>query len=484
MAFSYEQAFQAMPCYLTVQDPKLRVIQANRRFENDFGDWRGRACYQVYKNRSEPCEDCPVERTFGDGQGHRSEERVRTRNGREVSVIVYTMPLLDATGRVSAVMEMSTDITDIKRLEGRLRDSQSRYRLLFEEVPCYISIQDRDLNLVEANRRFREDFGEGLGCKCYSVYKHRDEPCIPCAVQQTFEDGSVRRSEEVVTTQAGQRRNVLVTSAPVKRANGTVHSVMEMSADITDIRRLQSKLEGIGLLISSISHGLKGLLTGLDGGMYLVDSGMAKADEKRTHQGWEMVQRNIGRIRSTVMNILYYAKEREPRLERVDATALADEVAGLVERRAEECRVAFERRVDESAACFEADPQAVRAMLVNLLENSIDACRVDMRKDAHSVKLSLSGEEDGVSIRVSDNGIGMDRETREKAFSLFFSSKGVEGTGLGLFIANQIATKHGGRIDIESEPGKGTTFTVRLPRAGGSRLAGVPGDAGEERGES
>ena len=68
-----------------------------------------------------------------------------------------------------------------------------------------------------------------------------------------------------------------------------------------------------------------------------------------------------------------------------------------------------------------------------------------------------------LSSLLEDNGIGMDRETREKLFSLFFSSKGIKGTGLGLFISNKIVDKHGGSIRVDSEPGRGTRFLVRLP---------------------
>jgi signal transduction histidine kinase len=64
---------------------------------------------------------------------------------------------------------------------------------------------------------------------------------------------------------------------------------------------------------------------------------------------------------------------------------------------------------------------------------------------------------------VEDNGIGMDRETKEKAFSLFFSSKGLKGTGLGLFISNKIVDKHGGDINVDSEQGRGTRIVIRLP---------------------
>ena len=102
-------------------------------------------------------------------------------------------------------------------------------------------------------------------------------------------------------------------------------------------------------------------------------------------------------------------------------------------------------------------------MLLNLLENSLDACRMDKDKDHHAIGMKIRRETPWVIIEVEDNGIGMDRETREKVFSLFFSSKGIKGTGLGLFISNKIVDKHGGDIKVDSEPGRGTRFEVRLP---------------------
>jgi len=465
MDLPYRRYFEEIPCYVTVQDRGFRVVDSNRRFREDFGDPEGRFCYQVYKHRHERCEICPVDQTFQDGQGHQNEEQVCTLDGREMSVMVYTSPIRDETGAITSVLEISADISDVKRLQRQLKESQRRYRLLFEEVPCFISIQDPELRIVDTNRSFKENFGGFQGSKCYEVYKHRDEECVECAVRRTFKDGKIHHSEEVVTSIQGKQMNTLVFSAPIHDSDGEIQYVMEMSTNITPIRELQSQLESIGLLISSVSHSIKGLLTGLDGGMYLVNTGLQKNNQQRITQGWEMVQRNIERIRGTVMNILYYAKKREPSWEAVAAPALVEEVCGLIEPKAREYGVALRRDVDGGAGEFEADAKAMRSLLINLLENSVDACRVDTKKPSHAVTVGLKGFPDHLVFEIADDGIGMDRRTREKAFSLFFSSKGSEGTGLGLFIANGIAQAHRGQIGIESELDKGTRFVVKIPRS-------------------
>ncbi|MHC4860686.1 MAG: ATP-binding protein, partial [Planctomycetota bacterium] len=137
---------------------------------------------------------------------------------------------------------------------------------------------------------------------------------------------------------------------------------------------------------------------------------------------------------------------------------------GLITDRASELGVELVKEFDGDVGDFQADPQALRSALVNLIENSLDACRMDRKKTEHRVMLGLGGTSDAVRFEISDNGIGMDEETREKAFSLFFSSKGLSGTGLGLFIANKIVRTHGGTIEMESRPGVGTRFEVSIPR--------------------
>jgi PAS domain S-box-containing protein len=464
MEHPYQMYFEVMPAYLTILDRDLRILEANRRFRTDFGEFEGRYCYQVNRNRSERCEQCPAERTFRDGQRHGIEEQYRNLSGQLVSLLVTTTPIRNEAGEITAVMKMATDITELKLLQNQLRESRERYRQLFEEVPCYISIQDRDLRVVEANRQFREDFGDSLGKKCYQIYMHRPQECVPCTVKQTFQDGQGHQSEEVVTSQKGEQVNVLVSTSPIRNAEGQIQHVIEMSANITQIRELQSQLTSLGLVISSISHGIKGLLTSLDGGIYLVNSGLSKNNPERFKQGWQMVERNIARIRTMVLDLLYYAKDRVPEWEIIPALSIAEEVCEVIRNKALELGVEFKCELDPAAGDFEADPKAIRSLLINLVENALDACRVDQKKKSHEVRLELKGAADHVAFEVSDNGIGMDQETRERAFSLFFSSKRGNGTGLGLFISNRIAHAHGGKIELASELDQGSRLTVKIPR--------------------
>ncbi len=465
LPFPFESYFDALPGVVSVQDRDLRIVQSNSRLREFFGDPDGSRCYEFFKKRTEKCPDCPVEESFRTGERSKSESLVIKQNGDEMPVMVFTSPIKNEAGEVIHVMKLAADITEIKKMQKKLFRAQRQLKQFFDEVPCYVSVQNRKLELVAANRRFKEAFGDDVvGAHCYETYKHRSEPCLVCPVAQTFDDGQPRQTEEVVTTMAGNQYNVMVHTSPIRNDSGEVTAVMEMSTNITPLRELQSQLESTGLLISSISHSLRGLLTGLDGGMYLVNCGLTKDDQGRVKKGWEMVTRNIDRIRGTVLNILYYAKEREPDWEEIEADNLADESFALVEPKAIEVKVELTRSVDSDPGTLEGDAAALQSLLVNVLENSVDACRVDHKKLEHRVVLSVGGDDEYVFFDVEDNGIGMDRETREKVFTLFFSSKGTEGTGLGLFMANNIAKVHGGSIEVESEVDVGTRFRVKIPK--------------------
>ena len=118
----------------------------------------------------------------------------------------------------------------------------------------------------------------------------------------------------------------------------------------------------------------------------------------------------------------------------------------------------------EEAGEFEVDKGMLRTALVNVLENGVDACLEDTKKKDHRIAFRVKEEEDKVLFEVEDNGVGMNSETREKMCDLFYSSKARKGTGLGLYITNRTVTQHGGQISVDSKPGLGALFTIKIPR--------------------
>jgi PAS domain S-box-containing protein len=459
--------FNEMPCYVAVYDRSRTVVTANPLHRERFGNSVGRTTADLYAGTG---EECPVITTFQTGTGQRVTTSLLTAGGGRVPVIVHTAPIKGNSGEVEMVLEIAVDVTEVKRLKDELRTTRERFQQLFDEVPCYISVQDMDLRIAATNNLFKRDIGDYVGAYCYDVYHHRSRPCEHCPVFQTFEDGRSYQSEAVITARDGRQYNVQVWTAPIRGADGEVTQVMEIATDITQIRALQDHLTSLGLLLGSASHGIKGMLTALDGGLYRLESGLRRNDPDRTDQALGVVKHMVGRVQAMVLDVLYYAKSRDLNRQEVEVQALA---AGLVETsepRAAQYGVTLERDFRPDLGTFNVDETALSSALTNFLENGIDACTMPGGPGRNGkVVFGVHRRNDHIEFSIRDNGIGMDRETREKIFTLFFSSKGNRGTGLGLFIANQVVEQHGGEILLDSSPGHGSRFTVRIPLDGTRR---------------
>ena len=233
---------------------------------------------------------------------------------------------------------------------------------------------------------------------------------------------------------------------------------------IREKTELQDHLSSLGLMISSISHGIKGLLTGLDGGIYLLDSGLEQKNESRIKEGWDAVKLMAERIRKMVLDILFYAKERDLKWERIDALSFAEEITKVLATKISDHDIEFEKKFDTKIGEFEVDAGYIHSALINILDNAVDACAIDSTQKGHKISFCVGQYKDYIDFEVVDDGIGMDPETQNKIFTPFFSSKGEKGTGLGLFIANKIIEQHGGNIKVKSTLGKGTRFRIRIPK--------------------
>ena len=257
----------------------------------------------------------------------------------------------------------------------------------------------------------------------------------------------------------------------LKRANDKITLRQQLREYTENLERLvhektelQDHLSSLGLMIGSISHGIKGLLTKLDGGMYLLNSGLSTKNQKDIKEGWDVVKLMVERIKKMVLDILFYAKERDLKWEQVDLLNFADDVASVVEPKIKTHSIGFIRDFDPSIGKLEIDPGFVHSALINILENAVDACIKEDSKKKHQIVFSVKEDKNNMLFEISDNGVGMDEETKEKIFTLFFSSKDRMGTGMGLFISEKIIKQHGGKINVNSAPGRGSKFSVRIPK--------------------
>ncbi len=347
---------------------------------------------------------------------------------------------------------------------ANLEASHQRYQQLFDESPCYITVQGPDLRILEANRRFLADFDGRVGMHCYAVYKQRTCPCPDCPVLATFEDGRPHQSEMQVTGKDGAPCHLFVSTAPMtEKGGGPITQVIEMSTNITELRYLQDRLASLGLHAGTVSHAIKGLLTHLDSGVYLLNTGRTTDDDQRMGEGLEIINEAASRIRRMILDVLYFAKERALALEPVDALKIAQDLAARFRARLAKHGVVLECRFAPKVPNAHLDPMSIRAALTNILDNALDACLEDKVKSEKKIIFALNTKSDYLIFEIIDNGIGMEKGTIENLFDLFFSSKGSRGTGLGLFVAHQIITRHGGTIHVTSEKGQGSHFRIVLP---------------------
>jgi signal transduction histidine kinase len=242
-------------------------------------------------------------------------------------------------------------------------------------------------------------------------------------------------------------------------------AVLQMCTDVTELKFLQSELAVLGETIAGMSHSVKNILAGLEGGVYVVDSGLKSGKDDKIRVGWEMVKKNVVKVSELVRDILYASKERQPEYVKCDPSTILNEIYELFSQKTQEFDISLAKNYPESLGEFSIDPKGIHTVLSNLMSNAIEACRSAGHAGDPLIELSAYLNNDQLVIRVTDNGIGMPEEVRKNLFTKFYSTKGSKGTGLGLVVSRKIIEEHGGVVEVSSEPGKGTQFCIKLPAA-------------------
>ncbi len=457
----HTQLFEQVSCKIAIIDRNLKIVEHNRSFQELFGQGLGRPCYEIYKKKKQPCDQCTAALTFADSKIRINEEVGLDRNGRTAHYLVHMVPITKENGEVTYIVEMSTDITEIKRL-------QQEYQTLFDKVPCYIAVLNRDFKVVRANSFMQKTFGSTTSQYCWELFKHRDEKCENCPADLAFADNDTHTGEQIGLNKEGKEIRYAVTAYPLTGGNFVNH-VIEMAVDVTKVYQLEQekieaeRLAAVGQTVAGLAHGIKNILTGLEGGVYIFKSGLDRNDRDRIDQGWDVLHRNIDKISMLAKNLLNFSKGIVPKVKMIRPADMVHEVIELYKETARKYNIELVTECDESIAPAPMDPEGIHTCLANLMSNAIDACQLS-DKPVCEVRVRCKEEDECIVFEVEDKGCGMDYEVKQKVFTNFFTTKGGGGTGIGLLLTRKMVQEHGGRITMESVPGQGSLFRMVFPR--------------------
>ncbi len=220
-----------LPTGVFIMNQDLRVIDHNRAFGEWFGPSTGRLCHQALHGRDEPCAPCPARDTLGDGQERVTEHVDCGAKGHETHYIVRLNRIL--VGDVPLLAGMVTDTSATKRL-------QREFQTLFERVPCFVAIINRDLRVVLANDACRRAFGEPQGRHCYEFFNDAHAACEQCPASDTFADGRFHSYRHVGHSKSAGAFDRVVSTAPLGGEGRPPAHVLEIvSVSVQDLSQIK-----------------------------------------------------------------------------------------------------------------------------------------------------------------------------------------------------------------------------------------------------
>ena len=455
-----------LPYFVSIHGKDCTLLAANNTYHRYLGNRLHKESWGIYVGRRATRKNCPVGRTLDSESVRTTRALVKYASGMQVPVTVHTAPIYDNDGRIDLVIEIFAGTKEIERLAEESRNTQQRYELLFNAVPSSIVVMDRRFRINAINRSFKENYGDHTGRLFFDVFRPGIFPAYRDPISCTVRTGEPQQGEMILTNNDGIKTNVMAWTSPIKTKMGKLIQVLTIFADVTKVRELQANLANIGLMVSTLSHNLKGTLTGMNAGLYMIESGFYREKPGRIEEGLDSAKLMAERMRKLITDILYHAKERDINPSPVELLQFAGEVAANVDRKVRGADIRFNPQFPESSVKITIDADLIRTALYNLIENAVDACIESKAPIDHRIDFTVQKKDNAVQFFVQDTGEGMQLSNPDSVFDLFYSTKGHSGTGIGLHVTRKIIQKHGGSISVQSEPGRGTRFEITLPIMG------------------
>jgi PAS domain S-box-containing protein len=440
------------------------------------------------------------------------KERVRQHQAADGSQIEQVL----SDGRCLLVIEYRThsgfiagnriDITARKRAEEALRESERRFTDMLGNANLIAIMLDQKARLTYCNDYFlgvtgwrREDI---LNQNWFDLFIPPEEVQVKTVFASLLDSSPSSHFENEILTRSGARRLIRWNNSVLRSGTGEIIGAASLGEDITDRTRAEAerdsleirlresqKMEAVGTLAGGIAHEFNNIIATVLGNAELALEDVSANPQAAKESVGEIVKAGK-RARVLVQQILSFSRRHANERSSIILTPVVEESVRLL-RRMLPARVAIDLRCADEVPPVLADANQIQQVIVNLVNNSVHAMkgkagRIDISLDATVIDevfakahpdLRVMYEKHpghAVRLKVIDDGVGMDEITRTKIFEPFFTTKPVnEGTGLGLSVVHGIVLGHDGAIEVESEPGKGTTFILYLPTTNSTVTATV-----------
>lgn len=410
-----------------------------------------------------------------------------TREGRTLWVNLNLTPSFDERGNVMGILGIGEDITERKKMDEALRESEEKYRTILESIEegyfevdlagnltflndalCKISGYTRDELLGMNNRQYT---APETAKKMYQIFN------------QVYRTGKLARVMDYEIITKDRSTKILEMSAYLIRGSegepigfrGVVRDVTERKGAEEEKKTLEAQLqyaqrmEALGTLAGGIAHNFNNLLMGIQGNTSLMLLG---ADSTHPHyENLKRIEKLVDSASKLTKQLLGYARKGQYEMKALSVNRVIEETSETFSTTKKDITV--HRELADNLHVVHADQGQIEQVLWNLYVNAADAMSAggelflktgnvtsrDMKDKPYKVKPG-----NYVLVMVRDTGTGMDRKTMERIFEPFFTTKGLaKGTGLGLASVYGMVKAHGGYIDVESKKGRGTTFSIYLP---------------------
>ncbi len=396
------------------------------------------------------------------------EGEVATKSGKIIPVHITAS--VTSVGEKPIIQGIFREIGERKRAEEALRESERFLADVFDAIQDGISVLDGQLNILRVNETMRRWYQHMLpleGKKCHEAYHGRPEPCAVCPAVRALCTGKLESDVVPLKTGEGLVGSLELYCFPILTESNKTRGVVEYVRDITDRQRAEEALrkssEEIKLFAYSVAHDLKSPAVGIYGLTKLLHRHYSDVLEERGKNYCEQILRAAEQIAQLVWNINIFisTKEIPAHIGDLKLRELLDMVKDEFSAQLNVRQIRWLQ--PESLPDIRGDRLGILRVLRNLVDNALKHGGDELRE----ITIGYKESDESVILSVGNDGVGIRAEDYERIFGPFQrdeKSKGAEGTGLGLAIVKEIAKQHGGKVWVESEPGKGPIFYISISR--------------------